>query len=154
MWSPKPSLPRMLSECLNLGEQSTKIIFDTLLSQVGDCSTLPSLLLGDTRWSQLYMRKWNWSDPKKWKWSNDHLMVPPLGLIALPLNCMLNTAGNCSYDYRSVDLGFRNTFDIDFFCSHPGNLALPMQLCNYEKNQVSIHSSLLSSSLRFWILSP
>ena len=51
-----------------------------------------------------------------------------LGLIALPLNCMLNTAGNCSYDYRSVDLGFRKTFDIDFFAA---TLATLVYQCSF-----------------------
>jgi len=45
-----------------------------------------------------------------------------LGLIALPINCMLSTTGNCSYD-----------------SSHPHNFALPWKICSYEGGQVIVH---------------
>lgn len=45
-----------------------------------------------------------------------------LGLIALPINCMLSTTGNCSYDY-----------------SHPDNFALPWKICSFEAGQIIVH---------------
>ena len=120
MLSPKPLLPLMLRGFLSLGENPclfTPCLFTqssswfsvqvkwsvtSSLLQVGDGATLPSLLFGHIRCVVQNILQ------KKKKFTNFYsLTPPPPGLIALPLNCMLNTAGNCSYDYRSVELDFR-----------------------------------------------
>ena len=47
-----------------------------------------------------------------------------LGLIAVPINCMLGTNGNCSYDY-----------------ANPKNYAFPNNICKVQEQQVRTRSS-------------
>ena len=47
-----------------------------------------------------------------------------LGLIAVPINCMLGTNGNCSYDY-----------------ANPKNYAFPNNICKVQEQQVKTRSS-------------